>query len=77
MRGQVRPDALGRFFYTKRRKSGLVLRCEVRCFLVDVTGQDDTFPEMGRRERLWLAPKEAARKVREKDLKALLRSLDH
>ncbi|WP_444463751.1 NUDIX hydrolase [Rhodobacter capsulatus] len=73
--GHVQADPVGAFHYDKRRKTGLVQRCKVLCFVVDVTGLDADFPERGRRDRHWLSPKAAAKCVKERELKALLRRL--
>lgn len=73
--GRVHADPVGAFHYDKRRKNGLVQRCKVLCFLVDVEGLDEDYPELGRRDRKWLSPKAAAKCVKEKDLKPLLRQL--
>lgn len=73
--GTVHPEAVGNYVYTKRRKTGLDQRCEVLCFLVDVDTLAEKYPEAGRRKRLWVRPKAAAKRVQEKDLKLLLRTL--
>ncbi|SOC13836.1 NUDIX hydrolase [Rhodobacter maris] len=73
--GTVHPEAFGNYVYTKRRKTGLDQRCEVLCFLVDVETVEDKYPEAGRRKRFWARPKAAAKRVQEKDLKLLLRTL--
>ncbi|MFD2175574.1 NUDIX hydrolase [Rhodobacter lacus] len=73
--GTVHAEAVGNYVYTKHRKTGLDQRCEVLCFLVDVETMEDKFPEAGRRKRVWVSPKTAAKRVQEKDLKLLLRTL--
>ncbi|MBZ4023691.1 hypothetical protein CKO11_14655 [Rhodobacter sp. TJ_12] len=75
VKGTVKPDPVGSYVYTKRRKTGLDQRCKVLCFLVEVETLEDKFPEAGRRKRHWVTPKAAAKRVQEKDLKLLLRTL--
>lgn len=75
IRGRVRHEALGSFSYDKVRSGGLAQRCEVRVFVIETEAMAERFPEMGRRRREWLAPAEAAARVSEPELQAILRTL--
>ena len=75
VKGTVNPEPLGSYSYAKRLKSGLQQPCTVTCFTIAVDSLADDYPEAGRRKRVWLTPKAAAKRVQEKDLKALLRRL--
>jgi 8-oxo-dGTP pyrophosphatase MutT (NUDIX family) len=75
VKGRVDPEPVGVFHYFKRRKSGLEQYCKVLCFRIEVESLAESFPEAGRRDMFWLAPKAAAKRVREKELKALLQGL--
>lgn len=75
IRGKVRHEPVGSYHYEKKRDGGLALHCEVRAFVVETESQAERYPEAGQRERLWLVPAEAAKRVREPELKALLRAI--
>ncbi|PTV95122.1 8-oxo-dGTP pyrophosphatase MutT (NUDIX family) [Rhodobacter aestuarii] len=75
VKGTVKHEPVGNYVYTKVRKTGLDQRCQVLCFIVDVEELEDKYPEAGRRKRKWVTPKAAAKRVQEKDLKLLLRTL--
>lgn len=75
VRGRVRHEGLGSFFYDKKRREGFSQRCEVRSFLVETESLAERYPEAGRRERVWLLPEVAAERVEEPELQDLLRSL--
>jgi len=73
--GGVRLDGdgrhLGSYTYDKRLR-GASLPVEVEVFAFRVTGMEDDFPEAGQRERVWVTPAEAARRVQEPSLSRLL-----
>jgi len=75
VKGHVHAEPIGVFHYVKRRKNGLEQRCKVLCFVVDVEGLDDDYPEAKRRARQFVSPKAAAKRVQEPELKRLLRTL--
>lgn len=70
--GAVSNEALGSYFYRKQKDSGRELRCEVRVFPLEVTGQKDRWRESGQRQRRWMPVDDAARSVRERDLGELI-----
>jgi 8-oxo-dGTP pyrophosphatase MutT (NUDIX family) len=70
--GVVSKLEAGRYYYGKRRSSGMELRCEVRVFPLKVRSVADKWPEKKRRRRVWLSPDEAAARVQEPDLGELI-----
>jgi 8-oxo-dGTP pyrophosphatase MutT (NUDIX family) len=66
--GVLRTKSLGSYRY---QKAGT--RFEVVMFLMDVTNMFMDWPESYKRTRHWLAPAEAASRVRERGLRKLLR----
>jgi len=71
--GKVRKKPLGRFAYHKHLGPEKAVPCVVDVFALKVKSLADTFPEADQRKRKWFAPDEAAARVDEPDLKALLR----
>lgn len=63
---------VGRYCYRKRLKGGVPVETDVDVFAFPTLAFEDDFPESGQRERLWLAPEEAARLVDEPDLSEIL-----
>ena len=72
VRGRVRKDAIGRYTYLKMLDNGDVVPCMVDVFQIEVTETDATFKEHGERLSEWVRPDEAARRVRDIELKSLL-----
>ena len=75
LRGRVSPEPLGSYTYLKLQEGGVGLRCEVRVYTLETETLAEHFPEAGRRERIWVSPAEAAERVAEEGLRALLRAL--
>lgn len=75
IRGKGSPRPLGSFGYFKVREGGLALHIDVQVYVIRVTSVSDVYPEAGRRQRIWLLPAEAAEKVTEPGLRAILRRL--
>ncbi|MGN7828499.1 NUDIX hydrolase [Agrobacterium radiobacter] len=71
-RGRVKKDAVGRYTYLKMLDNGDVVPCMVDVFQIEVTETDATFKEHGERLLEWVRPDEAARRVRDIELKSLL-----
>lgn len=71
--GAVSAHEAGRYFYGKRKSSGMELPCEVLVFPLEVQSVADKWPEKKSRRRAWLSPDEAAARVREADLGQLIR----
>jgi 8-oxo-dGTP pyrophosphatase MutT (NUDIX family) len=72
VRGTVRKTAVGRYTYLKFLDDGDVVPTIVDLFQIEVTVQKDEFKEKGQRIIAWVEPDEAARRVRELELKSLL-----
>ncbi|MGQ8632062.1 NUDIX hydrolase [Agrobacterium sp. DKPNP3] len=72
VRGIVRKTAVGRYTYLKVLDDGDVAPKIVDLFQIEVTVQQEEFKEKGQRRIAWVEPDEAARRVRELELKSLL-----
>lgn len=66
---------LGQFTYDKRKRTGAV-RITVDVYSLQVLREHPAWPEMTERRREWMSREEAAARVLEPELKALLRDLD-
>jgi 8-oxo-dGTP pyrophosphatase MutT (NUDIX family) len=73
--GAVGKRSVGSFAYKKRSKKGRVVACEVHVFTLKVKRQRKEWPERRQREVKWVSAKEAAKKVREPKLSAIIRRL--
>ncbi|MDB5427168.1 MAG: hypothetical protein JWR47_2787 [Phenylobacterium sp.] len=72
VRGKVSKRPVGSYAYDKRLKNGRLQHVRVAVFGLQVEGEADVYPEVGQREKLWLAITEAARLVDEPELMVLL-----
>lgn len=72
VRGKVRKKPVGRYTYLKSLDDGDVAPCVVDVFQIEVDHIAERFRERGERSCQWVSPDEAARPVREVELKALL-----
>ena len=63
---------IGVYHYDKRLASGRVQHVRVSVFALKVEIEHETWPELGQREKLWIAPVHAARLVYEPELAAIL-----
>ncbi len=70
--GKVRKKPVGHYTYLKLLDDGDVAPCIVDVFQIEVTAFADKFKEKGERTIAWVSPDEAARRVREIELKSLL-----
>jgi 8-oxo-dGTP pyrophosphatase MutT (NUDIX family) len=75
VRGNVAVDHIGTFNYSKTR-GGDALSVDVVVYLLEVTQEEQSWPEMDERQRAWFSPAAAAQAVAEQELKSLLQSLD-
>lgn len=71
--GRVALRDLGAYHYDKTLKSGRVQHVRVAVFGLEVLGEAEAWPEKGQRDRLWTTPADAAERVAEPELRALLR----
>lgn len=74
IRGQMAALALGHYSYSKRQRGGARKRFLVDVFAMEVTEVLDQWPEAHQRARQWLSPAEAAARVEEPELAALIRT---
>jgi 8-oxo-dGTP pyrophosphatase MutT (NUDIX family) len=72
VRGRVRKKPVGRYTYLKWLDDGDVAPSVVEVFQIEVQETTSDFKEKGQRILDWVAPDEAARRVREVELKSLL-----
>ena len=70
--GKVRKKPVGRYTYLKLLDNGDVAPCVVDVFQIEVSRIAAKFKEKGERTVAWVSPEEAARRVREIELKSLL-----
>jgi len=70
--GIVHKTPVGRYTYLKFLDDGDIAPTIVDLFQIEVTDQKNVFKENGQRQIAWVAPDEAARRVRELELKSLL-----
>jgi 8-oxo-dGTP pyrophosphatase MutT (NUDIX family) len=73
--GAVGRRSVGSFAYKKRYNNGRVMACEVHVFPLKVKRQRKQWPERRQREVKWVSAKEAAKKVQEPKLSAIIRRL--
>jgi len=74
--GKVKRKLYGHFRYVKVLDDGRGIELVVAVHLLKVQRQKKQFPEMGERNVVWMTPTEAAKCVREPDLKRLLSSVE-
>lgn len=72
VQGKVKKKPVGRYTYLKLLDDGDVAPCVVDVFQLEVTEKHEQFKERGERRVQWVTPDEAARRVREIELKSLL-----
>lgn len=70
--GDISEREAGRYTYRKVKRSGPDLPCEVLVYPLKVEEVADRWPERKQRRRAWFSPGEAAAKVQEEELAALL-----
>lgn len=72
IRGKVFERAIGRYTYLKEIDGGQIVPCIVDVFQIEAETEHERFKELGQRVIAWVSPVEAARRVREVELKSLL-----
>jgi len=70
--GAVGRRSVGSFSYEKRLKNGGAVVCEVRVFPLQVRRQNKQWPEKRERIVKWLSASQAAEKVKEPKLSAII-----
>ena len=76
VRGEVSPTPLGFYTYDKRLKRGGLRTVRVEVYGLQVRAEDADWRERGQREKAWLAPADAALRVDEPELRALIASFN-
>jgi 8-oxo-dGTP pyrophosphatase MutT (NUDIX family) len=76
VRGTAIDRCLGIYSYEKSAPEGDPLPCLAMLYPVKVKSLEKTYPEAGQRRRKWLSRKEAAKRVDEPELAALIRGFD-
>jgi 8-oxo-dGTP pyrophosphatase MutT (NUDIX family) len=74
VKGEVAKKKIGDFHYEKRLRSGRVQRVRVGVYALRVDDEQEAWPEVEQREKLWTSPAEAAALVQEPELSDLLRA---
>lgn len=72
--GEVSPEPLGSWRYTKRLHVFARIACEVEVFPLLVQQQAVNWPEKGARRLIWTGPAEAADMIDDVDLARLMRA---
>ena len=70
--GEVGKKPVGNYIYLKTLADGDVAPCMVDVYQIEVREQRNDFKEKGQRKLVWFTQDEAARRVREVQLKALI-----
>ena len=73
--GYVSHEAIGSYRYPKILDDGRIMPCSVRVYPMIVEKLKRRWKEKGQRKRHWFSPKDAAKRVAEEDLAALLMTL--
>lgn len=73
--GEISADPVATYRYRKGLRGGLQVMCDVHVYTLSVTSVADSYPEAHRRERRWISPAKAARKISEPGLRSVLRAL--
>ena len=71
----IRSEPHGLYYYDKRMDGGHSLPVEVQVYLAEVSNLEAQYPEADERTRAWFTPFEAAERVDEPELAAMLRIL--
>ena len=72
MKGVINPQAIGIFSTKKRRGSGVRQASDVHVFELRVTFESGDFPEAEQRKARWFSMDEAANKLQDPELRALV-----
>ncbi|AOF89623.1 NUDIX hydrolase [Sinorhizobium sp. RAC02] len=72
VRGKIKKTSVGHYTYLKVLDDGDVAPCIVDIYQIEVSEVAERFKEKAERTLAWVSPDEAARRVREIELKSLL-----
>ncbi|WP_306121105.1 NUDIX hydrolase [Roseovarius sp. MMSF_3359] len=76
VKGKALEATLGLYSYT-RTISGEEVPCVAMVYPVKVKSVEDDYPEAGQRDRKWLSPQKAAKRVSEPELARIIKDFDH
>lgn len=76
VKGKALEATLGLYSYT-RTISGEEIPCVAMVYPVKVKSIEDDYPEAGQRDRKWLSPQKAAKRVSEPELARIIKDFDH
>lgn len=76
IKGRISRDMIGTYKYIKVLDDGKKLPCVVRVYPMIVEKMKRDWKERKQRTRRWFTPRSAARRVHEKQLSKLIKSLD-
>lgn len=71
--GEAEREPAGYYCYDKGLDEGFSVPCQVEVYPLRVTSEVDEFKEKGKRKIEWVSPEVAERRVREPQLKRLIR----
>ncbi len=71
----VDPESIGQYHYNKILKDGSAQPVRTSVYRIHVADLAEDFPEAHQRQRAWVAPEEAADRVREPELRDILRQI--
>lgn len=72
VQGEIRKKKLGVYHYEKRLRSGRIQPVKVAVYGLQVARECDDWPEKGQRDKHWISVAEAAARVDEPELGALI-----
>ncbi|MFY0618650.1 MAG: NUDIX hydrolase [Shimia sp.] len=75
--GQPGKFGLGKYRYRKERGPKRGQKINVMVFPLKVSKLSSAYPEKGQRNRKWLTPKKAAKRIQNPELAEIVRSFDH
>jgi 8-oxo-dGTP pyrophosphatase MutT (NUDIX family) len=70
--GDYSAEPIGAYSYDKRLPQGVAQPVKVQVFPMEVLVEQLAFPELGQRDKLWTSAADAAERVDEPELKALI-----
>lgn len=76
VKGKIRKKPIGAYSYEKRLADGAVQTLDVAVFPLEVLTEAAHWPEANERERAWVPLAEAARRVDEPELQALIAAFE-
>ena len=70
--GKAAKTCIGVYSYLKKMEGRAPLPCVVAVFPMEAQSLSDTWPESGQRRRKWFRPEDAARKLRNPELRSIV-----